>query len=76
MRITGELWSRRVWLEKNHGEIEFGFASLSWADVNPLDPGTRSVIADGCRILHDPGKILSRLCKCTKRAGMRLNNGQ
>ena len=58
----GELWSRRLWLEKNHGEIEFGFASPSWADVNPLDPGTRSVIADGCRILYDARRILSRLC--------------
>ena len=58
----GELWSRRLWLEQNGGEVEFGFASPSWADVNPLDLGTRRVIADGCRILHDPKKILSRLC--------------
>ena len=58
----GELWSRRLWLEQNGGEVEFGFASPSWADVNPLDPGTRRVIADGCCILHDPKKILSRLC--------------
>ncbi|HXA24995.1 MAG TPA: nucleotidyltransferase domain-containing protein [Acetobacteraceae bacterium] len=58
----GELWSRRLWLEKNHGEIEFGFAAPSWADVNPLDPGTRSVIAGGCRILYNSRKILSRLC--------------
>jgi uncharacterized protein len=65
----GELRSRRLWLEKNHGEIEFGFASLSWAEVNPLDPGTRRVIADGCRILHDPRKILSRLCDAVTGPG-------
>ena len=65
----GELWSRRLWLEKNHGEIEFGFASPSWADVNPLNPGTRSVIAGGCRILHDPRKILSRLCAAVSGPG-------
>lgn len=58
----GELWSRRLWLEPNGGEVEFGFASPSWADVNPVEPGTGRVIADGCRILHDPEKILSRLC--------------
>ena len=65
----GALWSRRLWLETNHGEIEFGFASPSWDDVNPLDPGTRSVIADGCRILHDPRKILSRLCDAVSGPG-------
>jgi len=58
----GALWSRRLWLERGEGEVEFGFASLSWAGVNPVDPGTRRVIADGCRILSDPEKILSRLC--------------
>jgi uncharacterized protein len=58
----GELWSRRLWLEQNSGEIELGFTSPSWAGVNPLDPGTLRVMADGCRILHDPRKILNRLC--------------
>jgi len=57
----GALWSRRLWLEQSGGEIEFGFAALSWAEPNPVDPGTRRVIADGCRILHDPEKILRRL---------------
>jgi hypothetical protein len=59
---NGQLWSRRLWLERNLGEIELGFTSPSWAYLNPLDPGTRGVIADGCRILHDPTKILDRLC--------------
>jgi len=58
----GALWSRRVWLGQSAGEIEFGFASPSWANANPVDPGTRRVIAEGCRILHDPEKMLSRLC--------------
>jgi predicted nucleotidyltransferase len=57
----GQLWSRRAWLEEND-EIELGFAFPSWADVNPVDQGTRAVIADGCRILHDPIKVLERLC--------------
>ena len=58
----GLLWSRRVWLDQNQGEIEIGFALPSWADVNPLEPGTQHVIADGCRILHDPDGLLARLC--------------
>jgi uncharacterized protein len=57
----GLLWSRRLWLQQG-GEVEFGFAPLSWANVSPVDSGTSRVIADGCRILYDPEKLLSRLC--------------
>jgi hypothetical protein len=32
---------------------EIGLAAVSWADV-PLDAGTRRVLSDGHRILHDP----------------------
>jgi uncharacterized protein len=56
----GALWSRRMWLEDDRGEIEVGFAGPAWADVNPLDPGTRRVIADACVILHDPEGLLAR----------------
>jgi uncharacterized protein len=63
----GQLWSRRLWLEQNSGEIELGFTSPSWAAVHPL-PGTGRVIADGCRILHDPRKILGRLCAAVDRS--------
>jgi hypothetical protein len=58
----GLLWSRRLLLDYDGGEIEFGFASPAWADVHPVDAGTRRVIADGCRILHDPRGLLQRLC--------------
>jgi hypothetical protein len=58
----GKLWSRRLWLEQNAGEVEVSFGLHSWADVDPLDPGTREVIADGCRILYDPNGLLRRLC--------------
>jgi hypothetical protein len=58
----GLLWSRRVWLEQDGGEIEFGFAPLSWANVNPTDPGTWGVVIDGCRVVHDPDGLLARLC--------------
>jgi uncharacterized protein len=58
----GLLWSRRVWLEQNQSEIEFGFAPPSWANVDPIDLGTRRVVSDGCRVLHDPKGLLIRLC--------------
>ena len=58
----GVVWSRRLWLEQVRFQVEIGFARPSWAEVNPLDPGTRRVIADGCRILYDPDRLLARLC--------------
>ncbi len=62
----GRLWSRRIWLEGNAAEVEIGFALPSWASIDPLDSGTRRVIADGCRILYDPDKILDTLCTAIK----------
>jgi predicted nucleotidyltransferase len=62
----GPLWSRRLWLDDNRGEIEVGFAPPHWADVNPLDPGTRRVIADGRRILYDPEGLLARACAASQ----------
>ena len=62
----GLLWSRRMWLEPNRDEIEIGFALPSWADVNPVDPGTQRVIADGCCALHDPEGLLTGLCAAVK----------
>jgi uncharacterized protein len=63
----GVLWSRRLWLEQVRFEVEIGFARPSWAEVNPLDPGTRRVVADGCRILYDPDGLLARLCAAVVR---------
>ena len=57
----GVAWSRRVRLHPR-GEIEFTFARPSWAALDPIDPGTRRVITDGCRILHDSSGALARLC--------------
>jgi hypothetical protein len=56
----GALWSRRIWL-KPDCEVEFGFTSLSWADVAPIDRGTAEIISNGCRILYDPDGLLERL---------------
>ncbi|MBV8362411.1 MAG: nucleotidyltransferase domain-containing protein [Deltaproteobacteria bacterium] len=50
----GAAWSRRIWLANCRGQVELTFASVSWATADPIDAGTRRVISDGCRILHDP----------------------
>jgi predicted nucleotidyltransferase len=47
--------------------VEYGFAPPSWASVDPLDPGTASVVADGCRILYDPDGILEELVSAVDR---------
>lgn len=52
----GAAISLRVFYE-NGWEVEFGVACPAWAQV-PLDPGTKRVISDGIRILHDPRGLL------------------
>lgn len=42
-------------------EAEFGFVSPDWASTDPVDPGTRQVVAGGLRLLYDPESRLSRL---------------
>jgi GrpB-like predicted nucleotidyltransferase (UPF0157 family) len=42
-------------------EVEFGIAPPSWANTDPVDPGTRKVVQDGLRILADPRGLLAEL---------------
>lgn len=42
------------------GEVEFGIALSTWADI-PVDDGTRQVVSDGIRILDDRDNRLSEL---------------
>jgi uncharacterized protein len=42
-------------------EVELGIAPPSWASTEPLDEGTRGVVGDGMRILHDPDQLLAKL---------------
>jgi len=42
-------------------EVEFGFASPDWASTEPVDPGTKEVVAGGLRLLYDPEMRLRRL---------------
>lgn len=61
----GCVWSRHVYL-KSGTAIEFSFGDTSWANTEPLDTGTRKVVADGFRILYDPNRMLDKLIKKIK----------
>jgi uncharacterized protein len=62
----GVAWSRHLRLAPDF-EVEFCFAAISWADIDPIDPGTLRVVSDGCCILYDPDGSLSRVCMAAKR---------
>jgi hypothetical protein len=63
----GAVWSRRLWLDPAL-EVEMSFAPLTWANIAPLDPGTRRVISNGYVILYDPDEAFHRLCSAVKTA--------
>lgn len=42
-------------------EVEFGFVSPDWGSTDPVDPGTKQVVAGGLRLLYDPEMRLRRL---------------
>ncbi len=52
----GPVVERRVALASGL-EVELDVAPVTWAQV-PLDEGTRRVLADGARALHDPDGLL------------------
>ena len=41
--------------------IEFSFGHLSWACINPIDPGTLAVIGSGIKIICDRDRLLTTL---------------
>ncbi len=56
----GAVWSRRIQLSSGP-DVEITVAPLAWAGIAPIDGGTRRVISKGCRVLHDPDALLTRL---------------
>ena len=42
-------------------EVELNVTDTRWAKTDPIDPGTRRVVADGFRVLHDPAGVLTAL---------------
>ena len=56
----GVLTERRLLLDGDL-EVEVGITEPAWATTDPVDPGTRRVVTDGLRILHDPDGRLAAL---------------
>ena len=56
----GVLTERRLLLDGDL-EVEVGITEPAWAATDPVDPGTRRVVTDGLRILHDPDGRLAAL---------------
>lgn len=56
----GPLTERRIRVASGL-EIEFGFAPPSWAETDPVDPGTAGVVSDGCTPILDHGGLLQKL---------------
>ncbi len=62
----GQLTAVRVFFDDGP-EVEFGFTTPMWCAV-PVDPGTRQVVASGCRVLLDPlGHFAMVLSACRNR---------
>jgi uncharacterized protein len=59
-RRWGPLTERRLLLAEGR-ELALGIVEPAWVSVVPLDPGTRRVVEDGFRILHDPHGLLETL---------------
>ncbi len=56
----GAIRERRLLLPSGL-ELEVGVGRPSWAATEPVDPGTRRVVRDGLRPLHDPRGLLRAL---------------
>jgi hypothetical protein len=63
---VGPLTERRLQLEGGL-EVEVGLTEPAWAATDPVDPGTRRVVTDGMRILHDPDGRLAALAAAATR---------
>ena len=59
-RRWGAITERRFALPSGL-EVELGIGTPAWASVDPLDAGTRRVVSDGMRVLHDPDGLLALL---------------
>ena len=47
-------------------EVEINIGSSEWARLDPVDPGTRRVVTDGARALHDPTGALADLIRACR----------
>jgi predicted nucleotidyltransferase len=56
----GAVWSLHVHL-RPIADVELTFAECAWANTNPIDAGTRSVVTGGFRIIFDQDGLLAKL---------------
>ena len=49
-------------------EVELDVGTPAWASVDPVDPGTRKVVSDGMRVLHDPDGLPAGLVEAVRRS--------
>jgi hypothetical protein len=56
----GVVWSRHIHLLPA-AEVELTFAGCCWAQIEPIDDGTRSVVKDAFQIIFDKDGMLSTL---------------
>jgi hypothetical protein len=67
-RMYGCVWSCHVFL-KPDAQVELTFAAPAWANIDPSDPGTKSVVADAFRIIVDKDGALQRLFAMVQASG-------
>jgi predicted nucleotidyltransferase len=69
--IRQQSWGplREIRVRRGSGlEVEVGVAPVSWAQVDPVDPGTRRVFTEGHRIVYDPDGTLAALAAACREA--------
>jgi predicted nucleotidyltransferase len=69
--IRAQMWgpiTERRYSTASGLEVEVGIGSPAWAKTDPVDPGTRRVVTDGARLLHDPAGILAGLLAACQEA--------
>ena len=64
-RIYGVVRSRHLCFTGGQ-RIEFTFGYRSWANINPIDPGTSIVVSSGIKILYDPDNLFNALVSASK----------
>ncbi|MFF8195501.1 nucleotidyltransferase domain-containing protein [Streptomyces bobili] len=72
----GEVIRNRAWgpvvewrhLAASGLEVEVDIGPLGWARTDPVDAGTRRVVTDGARPLHDPRGLLGALVEACGRS--------
>src|SRR3954469_1894345 len=67
-RRLGVVTERRIALPSGL-ELDVAIAPPAWAETKRVDGGTRRVVSDGMRILHDPRGRLAALHAAVNRGG-------